>query len=87
MPLPRTGDIQVGGISWLARMIDKARLEAADEIEQYDLEYPCPVDQRLLAKLGVDSETFQRIVISASTDEQVLFELQRIGANLPGSTV
>jgi hypothetical protein len=87
MPLPRTGDVQVGGISWLARMIDKARLEAAGEIDKYDLEYPCPVDRRLLSTLGVDSETFQRIAISASTDEQVLFELQRIGANLPGTTV
>ncbi|HEY9744688.1 MAG TPA: DUF5069 domain-containing protein [Oculatellaceae cyanobacterium] len=83
MAEPRDGSVQVGGLPWLARMIDKARLEAAGEIEQYDLEYPCPMDQRLLAQLNVDAKTFQNIAVSANTDEQVLFELERIGANLP----
>ncbi len=84
MPEPRSGNVQVGGIAWLARMIDKARLEAAGEIEQYDLEFPCPMDRGLLRELNVDAEVFQKIAVSASTDEQVLFELERVGANLPG---
>jgi hypothetical protein len=83
MAEPRSGNVQVGGIPWLARMIDKARLEAKGEIEQYDLEYPCPMDQGLLRQLNVDPQVFQNIAVSASTDEQVLFELQRVGANLP----
>lgn len=83
MAEPRSGSTQVGGISWLARMIDKARLEQAGEIEQYDLEYPCPMDQNLLRQLGVDAETFQKIAVSSTTDEQILFELERVGANLP----
>jgi hypothetical protein len=83
MAEPRDGSVQVGGLPWLARMIDKARLEAAGEIEQYDLEYPCPMDQRLLAQLNVDAKTFQNIAVSANTDEQVLFELERIGATPP----
>ena len=87
MAEPRSGNLQVGGVSWLARMIDKARLAASGEIEQYDLEYPCPMDQGLLKELGVDGKTFQNIAVSATTDEQVLFELQRIGANLPENTV
>ncbi|MCE3234315.1 MAG: hypothetical protein K0Q50_495 [Vampirovibrio sp.] len=87
MPEPRSGNVEVGGISWLARMIDKARLEAAGEIEQYDLEYPCPMDQGLLRQLGIDAEIFQNIAVSASTDEQVVFELERVGANLPGKQV
>ena len=86
MAEPRNGNIEVGGISWLARMIDKARLEKAGEIEQYDLEYPCPMDQGLLRQLGVSAETFQKIAVSSSTDEQILFELERVGANLPGKT-
>ena len=85
MAEPRSGDIQVGGISWLARMIDKARLEAAGEIEQYDLEYPCPMDQRLLGQLNVDAKVFQKIAVSSNTDQQILFELERIGANLPAN--
>ena len=83
MAEPRSGNVEVGGISWLARMIDKARLQAHGEIDQYDLEYPCPMDQSLLRQLGVDSQIFQNIAVSASTDEQVLFELERVGANLP----
>ena len=82
MAEPRSGNEQVGGVVWLARMIDKARLEAAGEIDQYDLDYPCPMDQRLLGQLNVDAKTFQNIAVSANTDEQILFELQRIGANL-----
>lgn len=87
MAEPRSGNLQVGGIGWLARMIDKARLQAAGEIEQYDLEYPCPMDRNLLKELDVDSETFQRIAVSSTTDEQILFELERIGANVPGKGV
>jgi len=87
MAEPRSGNFQVGGVPWLARMIDKARLDAAGEIQQYDLEYPCPMDQGLLKELKVDGKTFQNIAVSATTDEQVLFELQRIGANLPENTV
>lgn len=83
---PRSGDIQVGGMPWMARMIDKARLDARGEIEQFDLEYPCPMDQSLLRQLNVQPEIFQNIAVSASTDEQVLFELQRVGANLPNAT-
>jgi hypothetical protein len=83
MAEPRSGSMQVGGLPWLARMIDKARLEKTGEIEQYDLEYPCPMDQSLLRDLDVDAKVFQDIAVSASTDEQVLFELQRVGANLP----
>jgi hypothetical protein len=84
---PRSGNVQVGGVPWLARMIDKARLEAQGQIDEYDLEYPCPMDQGLLRQLNVDSKIFQNIAVSASTDEQVLFELQRVGANLPDRPV
>ncbi len=87
MAEPRSGNTQVGGISWLARMIDKARLEAAGEIEQYDLDFPCPMDRGLLAELNVDAATFQKIAVSSTTDEQVLFELERVGANLPEKPV
>jgi hypothetical protein len=82
MENPRSGDITVGDIPWLARMIDKARLEASGDIDKFDLEYPCPMDQRLLSRLGVTAEAFQNIAVGASTDEQVLFELERVGADL-----
>jgi hypothetical protein len=86
MAEPRSGSMQVGGVPWLARMIDKARLEKEGKIDEFDLEFPCPMDQSLLRDLNVSAEAFQNIAVSASTDEQVLFELERIGANLPGRT-
>lgn len=79
---PRSGDVAVGNIPWLARMIDKSRLEAAGTIDDFDLEFPCPMDQRLLSQLGISAEQFQKITVSASTDDQILFELERIGAHL-----
>ncbi len=72
---PRSGSDKVGGIPWLARMIDKARLDAAGEIDVYDLEYPCPMDQGLLRELGISSTLFQEIVTKADSDEEIVQEL------------
>lgn len=79
---PRGGSIEVEGVSWLARMIDKARLQKAGEIEQFDLEYPCPMDQGLLRQLNITSELFQQIAVSANNDETVVKELKKAGAKL-----
>ena len=77
MPItPREGSQVLGGLSWLARMIDKARLEASGEIKQFDLDYPCPMDQRLLAKLGIDGKAFQKIVLENTEDEGILQALK-----------
>ena len=43
---PRDGSLALGGIPWLARMIDKARAKADGTIGDYI--YPCPKDQELL---------------------------------------
>lgn len=77
---PRSGSISLGGIPWLARMIDKARLEAAGTIDTFDLEYPCPMDQRCLQQLGIDSKTFQQIAVTAEDDASILAELKKLGA-------
>ena len=79
---PRSGSVALGGIPWLARMIDKARLEAAGEIEPFDLEYPCPMDQQLLAQLGLDGKTFQQIAVKAQSDDEILSALKAHGASI-----
>lgn len=79
---PRSGQVRLAGIPWLARMIDKARLQAAGAIEQFDLEYPCPVDRGLLEQLGVSGADFQQIVVQAKTDDDVIDELKRRNAIL-----
>ena len=79
---PRSGSVSLGGFPWMARMIDKARLEAAGEIEEFDLEYPCPMDRQLLSQLGVDAKTFQRIAVDTPEDEQILAKLKEAGAKV-----
>ena len=76
---PRSGSDTVGGYPWLARMIDKSRLEAAGTIDQLDLEYPCPMDQRLLKQLGVDAKTFQAIAVHAASDAEIVEALTAAG--------
>lgn len=79
---PREGSETVGGISWLARMIDKARLEANGNIDAYDLDYPCPMDQRLLEQMNIDSKTFQDIVVNSGSDNEILIQLKVAGAKI-----
>jgi hypothetical protein len=76
---PRSGDIALGGIPWLARMIDKARLDAAGTIDEYDLVYPCPMDRSLLRKLNIEAPDFQQIAVSAQTDDEILAALESRG--------
>jgi hypothetical protein len=79
MAEPRDGSIALGGIPWLARMTDKARLEAAGEIDRYDLEYPCPMDSSLLSQLGLDARDFQQMAVSSQSDQELLEKLQAKG--------
>ncbi|MBY0402579.1 MAG: DUF5069 domain-containing protein [Cyanobacteria bacterium] len=80
---PRDGSISIGGIPWLARMIDKSRLEAAGQIDTFDLDYPCPMDQRLLSQLGINSKVFQTITTTHKSDAEILEALKKEGASLP----
>lgn len=77
---PREGYVQVAGVPWLARMIDKARLDAAGVIDQLDLEYPCPMDRGLLQQLGIDGKEFQHIATTAQTDDEIIEELKKRNA-------
>lgn len=76
-PNPREGYVQVAGIPWLARMIDKARLEAIGKLEELDLEYPCPMDRGLLNQLGISGEDFQQIVVHSDSDDEIVEELKK----------
>ncbi len=67
---PRARSLVIGGIPWLARMIDKARAEADGTIGEYI--YPCPIDQRVLGELGISPEEFTEIATSASGDAEII---------------
>jgi hypothetical protein len=75
---PRDGSVCLGGMPWLARMIDKSRLSDIDK-EVLDLDYPCPMDQQLLRKLGISSCDFQAITLANPADVDVLKALQAKG--------
>jgi Domain of unknown function (DUF5069) len=77
---PRAGSVMIGRTEWLARMIDKARLDAAGTIDELDLEFPCPMDQRLLAKLKIDAKTFQSIVTTHESDDAIVEAMEAAGA-------
>lgn len=79
---PRAGSVMIGRHDWLARMIDKSRLDAEGTIDELDLEFPCPMDQRLLSKLGVDAKTFQDITTTNESDEDILDALEKVGATV-----
>lgn len=82
VPQPRQGSVSLGGHPWLARMLDKARLDAQGTIGELDLVYPCPMDQRLLQQLGIAATTFQAIATTHTTDEEVLQALADAGVAL-----
>lgn len=74
---PRPGNLELGGIRWLPRMIDKARAKAGGYIGEYI--YPCPIDRRVLQQLGLSPEQFQRIATECCTDEEVLKKIRELG--------
>jgi len=67
---PRDGKIALGGIPWLARMIDKARAKADGTIGDYV--YPCPKDRELLQKLGLTADEFMEIVLTSQDDQEIV---------------
>ena len=66
-----------GGVHWLARMTDKARAFARGNIGDY--EYPCPMDQGLLADLGLTASEFLGIA-TTDDDDQVVERIRKLQA-------
>ncbi len=71
---PRDGSLALGGIPWLARMIDKARAKADGTIGDYI--YPCPKDQELLKKLGLTADQFSAIVAESRDDQEIVAKVK-----------
>lgn len=73
---PRSPLDRLHGIDHLKRMIDKARAFNAGKLGEYH--YNCPMDQGLLAHLGITSEDFAGIVRQSVTDDAIHAEIQRL---------
>jgi hypothetical protein len=74
-PIPRRWTVELDGIRWLPRMIDKARMRSRDQLGTYLLGHS-PVDHGLLTRAGVSTEQFAQIVGAAADDDAVLAALR-----------
>lgn len=65
--VPRSPRERIADLVHLGRMIDKARAKAAGTLGDYL--YPCPLDQALLAWLGLDADEVLRMAAVRDDDE------------------
>jgi Domain of unknown function (DUF5069) len=75
---PRRWTEELGGIRWLPRMIDKARLANCGELGSYLFGHS-PVDAGLLRRLGITTAEFAAIVAASTDDDGVLVALRARG--------
>jgi hypothetical protein len=67
---PRSPRIRLGGYMLLPRMLDKGRAEIAGKGGEY--RYSCPLDQRILSFLGLDSEALREQLAAGKGDGEIL---------------
>ncbi|HEX3469509.1 MAG TPA: DUF5069 domain-containing protein [Candidatus Elarobacter sp.] len=73
--VPRRWTVEIDGIRWLPRMIDKARMRERGELGSYLLGHS-PVDRAFLARAGVSTEEFATVAGAESDDAAVLAALR-----------
>ena len=73
---PRRWTETLDGIRWLPRMIDKARMEEQGSLGAYLFGHS-PIDKELLARVGMSTAEFARVVKEHSDDAGVLGALRR----------
>ena len=67
---PRRGRDEVAGAMWLLRVFDKARAAANGTIHDYI--YPCPMDQGVLSRWGIDSAQFDNVIRQHRDDDSIV---------------
>lgn len=69
--VPRRWNVELDGVRWLPRMIDKARMRERGELGNYLLGHS-PVDHALLTRMNLTTDQFADIVRNAPDDAAVL---------------
>ena len=72
---PRRWTVEIDGIRWLPRLIDKARMRERGQLGSYLLGHS-PVDRAFFARAGVGTEEFAAIVRASPDDAAVLAALR-----------
>jgi len=67
---PRSPRVRLGGFVHLPRFLDKARAAAAGTLGEYI--FPCPMDKRMLAFLGLEADAFLDQVKAGRSDTEIL---------------
>ncbi|HTV72768.1 MAG TPA: DUF5069 domain-containing protein [Candidatus Acidoferrales bacterium] len=80
--IPRRWTVEVDGIRWLPRMIDKARMSASGGLGAY-LIGNSPVDRALLRHLKLTTPEFVEIATAYREDAAVLDALRQRGFDEP----
>lgn len=73
--IPRRWTVELDGIRWLPRLIDKARMRRRGQLGTYLLGHS-PVDKAFFERAGVTTEEFAAIVNASSDDDAVLAGLR-----------
>lgn len=66
---PRRGRDEAGGAMWLLRVFDKARAAAGGTIHDYI--YPCPMDQGVFSRWGIDAAQFDAAIRANPDDDAI----------------
>lgn len=67
---PRSPRVRLGGYVILARMLDKGRATLAGKQGEY--KYACPMDQRFLQFVGIDSDELKKKLKEGRSDGQIM---------------
>lgn len=81
-PIPPRWNVEVDGIRWLPRMIEKARMRERGTLGAYLVGHS-PVDAALLKRLNITTEAFVQLVTEQPDDLSVLVALRRRGFDEP----
>jgi Domain of unknown function (DUF5069) len=76
--IPPRWNIEVDGIRWLPRMIEKARMRERGTLGAYLIGHS-PVDAALLKRLNISTEVFVQLVCLQPDDMNVLIALRARG--------
>lgn len=68
--VPRSPFTELGGLPWLARLIDKVRAKHAGTLGEYT-PFPCGGDKRFLSTMGLDAEALEAEIKRGASDEEV----------------
>src|SRR5437773_11810329 len=67
---PRSPRVRLGGFVVLPRMLDKGRATIAGKNGEYN--YACPLDERFLELVGVESEALKNELSAGKGDGEIL---------------